>query len=282
MSDAPLALVKAVFAQPWDADRRESLSESITPWQCTAKGATDFGDTEPGALMFPGFLDTSLARFDNAYIDFDRSAFVYVWEWTGTRWRSPDDERRLFTFTVPPDRFTLGAAERFTPPGDLSQEAKAACEYQANWVWGIMVREFNERVSLGQIRVEARARSPLEDYRQVDWDVWQHFTVVDWARGVASCQESNDRLFSTRAVIIDVETPNITIDFKEVEERLYRLFEERAAEGKPLTRDQAEQWGTEHGLSRVRFRRVLSSIPQEWRLAAGQKIKDRKAKSGPA
>ncbi len=305
--DGALPIRIAVFRQPMTDELKEVLSEMLLPSRMrpTPLGRdidgspVDFGGLLGGKYISePTFLDTLLATFKGVHIDYEAGAFVYSWEWrdfSGTPKsrglfgsRKPD---RTVTYSIQPYRFDLDSYADFTPPKDISGEAKEELTTNAKIVWTGLRAMFANRIRHGDVSLHARARSPLAPPQPIAPDSWTHFQVSDWWDGVATCDATGEGLFSVHAI----EREGVGASDAGIENfaggaegddgvvRYLAWFERQKAEtGIPPSAKEGDLWGQKNGVVRSDCREARRRIDESEKLGFGGKRAVKNAKRTPS
>lgn len=199
-----------------------------------------------------------------------------------------DSEQRAFAFTWTkrdgqPVRFRLDPvfphSDLYARQFGLSRGSHQALSEAALHAWTIMKGSLYDRIASGEATVYARLSGPLEaDVSSIPNDVWEHFDMSDWRRGIATCRTTRTQLFSVH--VVDPRQRLAAVGCRSAEEEFEALrieFERRHAQAlPPMTRRETDLWAAARGLPRSFAREARSRIPESQKLKPGEKRRDRR------
>jgi hypothetical protein len=250
-------LREAVFATPFNDERRKELREGLAPF---------IGGDVDGATREPWKLSTGYSIIDTR-IDFEEGRFFYDWEKT----RPPHICGVAEIYPPWP-----GINCNFKPLAVFGNLVMQGLQELANLAWHSMVSEFEERIKSGDIKLLARCKTPLAPLTELPWDVWQHFEVQHWNLGTAKCTQTDEWLFSVH--VLEIRATKTPLNRRPPLDEDYQEFvseaTKRAGRGEPMTIKDAETWAKSKGLSREFARDARTRLDESVKLRPGQRRPD--------
>lgn len=261
--EASLPIYKAVFEQLRTPEPRHprSMVSWLAPWQWNAAGE------RVGA----GPLDTDGYVLVEAEIDLDEGRFRYQWK---PRVARQDDARLGFSLAPPEISDFLDDSSGLLEMLGLSDDGREVIRGRAEGLWHILSFALFASITItDDAKAWARVSSPLANkISAIPADVWSHFDVENWARGVAICHETEERLFSVRIELLNAPCNASPLNHAD---EFSQEAERREQEGEPpFTRGEAERWASGRGLGTRYGRDLYSLLPESQKLKPGQKVSD--------
>lgn len=240
--EASIPIYKAVFEQLRTPEQPHprSMVSWLAPWQWSAAGE------RVGA----GPLDTDGYILAEADIDLDAGRFCYRWKPRSGPKAQIDDARIGFSLTPHEIPDFLDDSNGLLEALGLSDEGREAIRGRSEGLWHILSSALFASIAItDEAKAWARIHSPLApDISAIPADAWPHFEVENWARGVAVCHETGDRLFSLR---VEFLTPGGTAASLDHAEALMQEIERlRRAGESPMTIEDMVSWAAANGLPR--------------------------------
>ena len=255
--DAALPIFQAVFKQlrvPTTLPPHLGLEGLLAPWQWSADGE------RVGA----GVLDTDDHVLAEARIDLVNGRFCYRWK--PRNWKVPhsedarlaEDARLGFSLTPPEIPAFVNDSMGLLDALGLSDEGREAIRGRSEGLWHILSSALFASIAItDEAKAWARIQSPLEPHiSAIPADAWPHFEVENWARGVAVCHETGDRLFSLRVELLErSRVESCPESFSPIAALMEEVERRKRAGEEAMSREDMEDWAKANlGLGREAVR----------------------------